>query len=277
MGGWHELEGQVSVSKHTYHMDDWRSRSDHVGRRFDRRPGHAYYGLVAVVRPLPVADDASASAVWFVRLERGQPRAPVGAAPSRRAARPANPMSARSRLASMRCSPPTALTGEDASPSPSGELLRRTVHPQRPERVHRQTPEVQRTSRPRRARRIRRPLQRASSTPEPRPALTEPTTRPSSFRPKRRHDASGPSAASSTSTSGRHDRINETRVHRLCTEFGTVEGLIHVNTSSAPLFRRRRPRDAAPWPGKGAASACHPSSGTHAAATVPSRRASVSR
>ncbi|WP_238454810.1 hypothetical protein, partial [Micromonospora sp. ATA51] len=39
-----------------------------------------HYGLVAVGRPLPVADDAAASAVWFARLARGQPRAPVGAA-----------------------------------------------------------------------------------------------------------------------------------------------------------------------------------------------------
>lgn len=74
------------------------------------------------------------------------------------------------------------------STHPSGELLRGTVHPQRPARVHRQDPDLERTSRAHGARRILCPLQWAPSPPEPCPTPTKP-------RSGRRHPDQRPDTA----------------------------------------------------------------------------------
>ena len=63
--------------------------------------------------------------------------------------------------------------------------LRRTVRPQRPIRVHRQDPDLQRTARRDDPRRVRPTLQRPPTTPRPRAAPTQP-------RPRRRRPARCP-------------------------------------------------------------------------------------
>ena len=70
--------------------------------------------------------------------------------------------------------------GQDPAADAAGELLRRTVRPQRSGRVHRPSADLQRAARRRRPRRVRASLQPAPSAPEPRPAPTQP--RPSRGR-----------------------------------------------------------------------------------------------
>ena len=73
----------------------------------------------------------------------------------------------------------------------TSQLLRRTVHPQRPVRVHRQNPHLQRTPRHGSPRRVHPTLQQPPAAPGPRAPPTQP--RPGDRHPTRRSD---PPAAS---------------------------------------------------------------------------------
>ena len=81
--------------------------------------------------------------------------------------------------------------GQDPTADTTSQLLRRTVRPQRPVRVHRQNPHLQRTPRRGSPRRVHPTLQQPPAAPGPRAPPTQP--RPGDRHPARRSDPPAPS------------------------------------------------------------------------------------
>jgi len=135
---------------------------------------------------------------------------------------------------STRCSTPKASSSEDSAADPASQLLRRTVRPQRPVRVHQLDPDLPRTPRRHGPGRVRPTLQRSPATPRPPAAPAQP-------RPRRRRPARGPNPP--TPSPRRSDqrvptnRLNRTRnprSHRL-EGFGALQG-----SGSGPRKRTSR-------------------------------------
>ena len=80
--------------------------------------------------------------------------------------------------------------GQDPTADTTSQLLRRTVRPQRPVRVHRPNPDLQRTPRRGSPRRVHPTLQRPSAASGPRAPPTQP--RPGDRHPARRSDPPAP-------------------------------------------------------------------------------------